>query len=107
MANLEDDRIANALDSGPVRAGFVVVLARTGREFFIPEGHSILQALLDEGIDVAYSCELGICGCCEQRVIAGVPEHRDYVLTDEEQAANDRVMIRCAGCRSERLVLDL
>jgi ferredoxin-NADP reductase len=89
------------------KGGFVVELARSGQEFFIPEGKSILEVLLDEGVDVDYSCELGICGACEQRVISGIPEHRDSILSEEEQAANTRVMICCAGCKSERLVLDL
>jgi ferredoxin-NADP reductase len=89
------------------KGGFTVELARSGLEFFIPEGRSILEVLLDEGVDVDYSCELGICGACEQRVISGVPEHRDSILTEEEQAENKRVMICCAGCRTERLVLDL
>src|SRR5437588_2771189 len=87
--------------------GFVVELARSGQEFVIPEGKSILQVLLDAGVDVDYSCELGICGACEQRVISGIPEHRDSILSEEEQAENKRVMICCAGCKSERLVLDL
>jgi ferredoxin-NADP reductase len=87
--------------------GFVVELARSGKEFVIPEGKSILQVLLDAGVDVDYSCELGICGACEQRVISGTPEHRDAILTEEEQASNTKVMICCAGCKSERLVLDL
>jgi tetrachlorobenzoquinone reductase len=89
------------------KGGFTVELARSGQEFFIPEGHTILEVLLDEGIDVDYSCELGICGACEQRVMSGIPEHRDSILTEEEQAENKRVMICCAGCKSERLVLDL
>ena len=89
------------------KGGFTVELARSGQEFFIPEGQTILQVLLDEGVDVDYSCELGICGACEQRVISGIPEHRDAILTEEEQAENKRVMICCAGCKSERLVLDL
>jgi len=89
------------------KGGFTVELARSGQEFFIPEGQSILGVLLDEGVDVDYSCELGICGACEQRVIAGIPEHRDSVLTEEEQAENKRVMICCAGCKTERLVLDI
>jgi tetrachlorobenzoquinone reductase len=87
--------------------GFTVELARSGKEFVIPEGKTILQVLLDAGIDVDYSCELGICGACEQRVISGIPEHRDAILTEEEQASNTKVMICCAGCKSERLVLDL
>ena len=89
------------------KGGFVVELARSGQEFVIPEGKSILQVLLDAGVDVDYSCELGICGACEQRVISGTPEHRDAILTEEEQASNTKVMICCAGCKSDRLVLDL
>jgi tetrachlorobenzoquinone reductase len=87
--------------------GFMVELARSGQEFFIPEGKKILEVLLENGIDADYSCELGICGACETRVISGIPDHRDSILSDEEQAANTKVMICCAGCKSERLVLDL
>ena len=89
------------------KGGFTVELARSGQEFFIPEGRSILEVLLDEGVDVDYSCELGICGACEQRIISGVAEHHDSILSEEEQAENKRVMICCAGSKSERLVLDM
>lgn len=89
------------------KGGFTVALARSGVEYFIPEGETILNVLLDAGIDIDYSCELGICGACEQRVISGIPEHRDSILSEEEQAENKRVMICCAGCKTERLVLDL
>jgi ferredoxin len=102
-----DDDIVDTASAPAKRGGFTVELARSGREFFIPEGQTILEVLLDEGVDVDYSCELGICGACEQRVISGIPEHRDSILTEEEQAENKRVMICCAGCKSDRLVLDL
>jgi tetrachlorobenzoquinone reductase len=95
-------------EQGPAKkGGFTVELARSGVEYFIPEGETILNVLLDAGIDIDYSCELGICGACEQRVISGIPEHRDSILSEEEQSENKRVMICCAGCKSERLVLDL
>ncbi len=87
--------------------GFWVELARSGEEYFIPEGRKILEVLYEAGVDVDYSCELGICGECVTRVISGVPEHHDSVLSEEEQAANDKVMICCAGCKTERLVLDM
>jgi tetrachlorobenzoquinone reductase len=87
--------------------GFWVELARSGEEYFIPEGKKILEVLYEAGIDVDYSCELGICGECVTRVISGIPEHHDSVLSEEEQAANDKAMICCAGCKSERLVLDM
>ncbi len=91
----------------PKKGGFIVELARSGQEFVIPQGETILQVLLAAGMDVDYSCELGICGACEQRVLEGIPEHHDAILSEEEQASNTKVMICCAGCKSERLVLDL
>jgi ferredoxin-NADP reductase len=94
---------AEAATSG----GFWVELARSGEEYYIPEGRKILEVLYDAGVDVDYSCELGICGECVTRVISGIPEHRDSVLSEEEQAANDKVMICCCGSKSERLVLDM
>ena len=90
-----------------VEGGFVVELARSGREFVIAPGKSILDTLRDAGIDLAYSCEQGICGACETKVISGIPDHRDAILTDAERAANKTVMICCAGSKSDRLVLDL
>jgi tetrachlorobenzoquinone reductase len=87
--------------------GFWVELARSGEEYFIPEGRKILEVLYEAGVDVDYSCELGICGECVTRVISGIPEHHDSVLSEEEQAANEKVMICCAGCKTERLVLDM
>jgi ferredoxin-NADP reductase len=87
--------------------GFWVELARSGEEYFIPEGKKILEVLFDAGVDLDYSCELGICGACETRVISGIPDHRDSVLSEEEQASNTKVMICCAGCKTERLVLDM
>src|SRR5438046_2573064 len=87
--------------------GFWVELARSGEEYFIPEGKKILEVLYEAGVDVDYSCELGICGACETRVISGTPEHHDSVLSEEEQATNERVMICCCGCKTERLVLEL
>jgi len=87
--------------------GFWVELARSGEEYFIPEGKKILEVLFEAGVDVDYSCEMGICGECMTRVISGIPEHHDSVLSEEDQASNDKVMICCAGCKSERLVLDL
>jgi ferredoxin-NADP reductase len=87
--------------------GFWVELARSGEEYFIPPGKKILEVLFDAGVDVDYSCELGICGACETRVISGIPIHHDSVLSEEEQATNEKVMICCCGCATERLVLDM
>jgi ferredoxin-NADP reductase len=87
--------------------GFWVELARSGEEYFIPPGRKVLEVLFDAGVDVDYSCELGICGECITNVISGIPVHHDAVLSEEEQATNEKVMICCCGCKTERLVLDM
>ena len=87
--------------------GFSVELARDGRQFEVPPGKSILDVLLDHGVDVPYSCMQGICGSCRVGVIAGQPEHRDECLGDEERAAGMTMTVCCSGSRSPRLVLDL
>jgi ferredoxin len=61
----------------------------------------------DAGLTVLSSCQEGTCGTCETGVLEGVPDHRDSVLTDEEQAACDLMMICVSRSRGPRLVLDL
>jgi len=87
--------------------GFTVELARSGLEFQIPAGQSILQVLRAAGIDIASSCEEGVCAACETGVLGGVPDHRDSILSAAEKAANQTMMICCSGSKTERLVLDL
>ncbi|RZS76975.1 PDR/VanB family oxidoreductase [Pigmentiphaga kullae] len=96
-------------DAAPAsaRGGFTVHLARSGRDVPVPEGSSILDALLGAGVDVGHSCLEGVCGSCEVAVLDGVPEHRDLVLTRAEKASNRSIMVCCSGCQGERLVLDL
>jgi ferredoxin-NADP reductase len=87
--------------------GYTIELARSRREFQIPAGETILNVLRAHGIDVASSCEEGVCAACETVVIAGAPDHRDSILSDAERAAGKTMMICCSGSRSDRLVLDL
>jgi vanillate O-demethylase ferredoxin subunit len=66
-----------------------------------------LQALAEVGLDIATSCEQGVCGTCLTRVLEGEPDHRDLFLTPEEQAANDQFTPCCSRSKSPLLVLDL
>jgi vanillate O-demethylase ferredoxin subunit len=95
-------------DSTPVQVdGFEVRLHRCGRTIAVPPGESILDILLDAGVNVAFSCTEGVCGTCETKVIDGIPDHRDSFLTDEEKAENSKIMICCSGSKSPVLTLDL
>ncbi|MET9969595.1 oxidoreductase, partial [Streptomyces sp. NPDC006356] len=44
---------------------------------------------------------------CETDVLDGTPDHRDSVLTAEEQESGETMMICVSRCRGKRLVLDL
>ena len=63
---------------------FRVRLARSGTEFAVPVGTSLLAALRAHGCAVGSSCESGTCGSCRTGLVAGVAEHRDMVLLPEE-----------------------
>lgn len=93
-------------DETAVADGFTVKLARSGKQVFVPDGGSILFELLQVDVQVPYACGVGICGACWQRVVSGQPDHRDFVLSDEERDSG-AVMICCAGSLTPELELDL
>jgi vanillate O-demethylase ferredoxin subunit len=82
-------------------------LARSQKMVLVPTGKSLLDALLEAGVDVDHSCREGVCGSCETRVVDGVPDHRDGVLTKAERESGKTMMVCVSGCKGRRLVLDL
>lgn len=86
---------------------FQVVAQKSGITIDVPDGTTMLQAVLDAGIDVSYSCETGVCGTCVCSVLEGTPDHRDSYQTDEEKATNTRVALCCSRTKSDWLVLDI
>ncbi|KOV92602.1 ferredoxin [Streptomyces sp. NRRL B-1140] len=86
---------------------FEVELARSGRTLTVAPDVSVLDAVRAAGVEVLYSCTEGTCGTCETDVLDGEPDHRDSVLTDDERAAGETMMICVSRCRGKRLVLDL
>jgi ferredoxin-NADP reductase len=92
----------------PVRSdSFEVVLADTGVTVTVPPDRSILEVVEEAGVNVLSSCQEGTCGTCETGVVEGEPDHRDSVLTPQEQAENTCMMICVSRSVSPRLVLEL
>lgn len=107
-ANVHIERFAADPSTEAVQEGeYTVSLARCGANVKVPAGKSLLDALLDAGIEVEHSCREGVCGSCETRVIEGEPDHRDSVLSTSERASNKTMMVCVSGCKGSRLVLDL
>ena len=86
---------------------FELQLARSGKLLRVPRNQTALEVLRAAGIDVARSCEQGVCGSCLTRVLEGEPLHRDSYLTKEERSANDCFTPCCSRARSGVLVVDL
>lgn len=86
---------------------FDVVLGRSGKVLRVPEDKSILDVINDAGAGVTSTCSKGLCGTCEVRVLSGLPEHRDAVLTPAERAEGSTIMTCVSRCRGSKLVLDL
>lgn len=86
---------------------FQVRLERSARTLDVPPGLSILDALLQAGVAVDYSCREGLCGTCETRVLAGIPDHRDPMYAGRAHPPTDRMMLCVSRCAGAELVLDL
>jgi len=86
---------------------FEVVVASTGKVIPVMRDQTIVQALAIAGVQVPVSCEQGVCGACQTGVLDGVPDHQDYLLSDEERDSNKLIMPCCSRSCSARLTLDL
>jgi ferredoxin len=84
-----------------------VVCAAAALTLVVPSDTSILDAVRGAGLEVPAACDDGCCGACETRVFEGEPDHRDGVLTGEERALGETMMICVSRARSPWLVLDL
>lgn len=62
-----------------------VELRRSGVQIQVAPDQTILDAMLDAGVDALFSCKAGSCKACAVKVLEGEPEHRDSVLTPLEQ----------------------
>jgi phthalate 4,5-dioxygenase reductase subunit len=71
----------------------------------IPADSTILETLRAEGLELRSSCESGTCGTCRTTLLDGEPDHRDFVLHEDERKTS--IMICVSRSKSDELVLDL
>lgn len=92
----------------PVGLPFQVQLAATGRTLTVGPAQSLLEAIEAAGVDAPYLCRGGACGECETDVLGcdGRIDHNDHWLTDEQKAANRKIMPCVSRFAGSTLVLD-
>lgn len=98
---------AAVVESAVVGDGFDVELARTGTTVRVGPQVSTLEALRTVLPKLPSECEAGICGTCEVRVLGGVPEHHDLILSDSEREAGNSMLICVSRSLTPKLLLDL
>lgn len=86
---------------------FEVELVYSGLELTVPPERSILDVVEEAGVLVLSSCREGTCGTCETRVMDGEIDHRDSILTPDEQDAQDVMYICVSRSAGPRLTLEL
>jgi len=106
-ANIERFKAPETTSERASKKAYTVTLKKSNVRFEVSPDMTLLQALRHHNVEVDTSCEEGVCGACETRVLAGLPDHLDYVLSDQEREKNKVMMICVSGCKSEHLELDL
>ncbi len=118
MLTLIGERLAGRTDvelhferfaAAPVVDGeeFTVTIGSSGRRVTVRADETLLSALRSAGVDAPYSCRQGFCGTCRAKVMEGVVQHRDALLTEPERASG--MMLTCVSraAAGEDLRLDL
>lgn len=90
---------------------FEVEVANRGVRFTVPENQSLLQALVENGVDdVLYDCEHGECGLCTVKVLecTGEIDHRDVFYSDRQRDAlrENRICTCVSRVVNGRIVID-
>ena len=82
-------------------------LRASGRTLEVPADQSILDALIDAGLDPLFDCKRGECGMCMTTVLGGTPDHRDHALTPREREQGKVICTCVSRASTPVLVLDL
>ncbi|QOZ08113.1 PDR/VanB family oxidoreductase [Bradyrhizobium sp. CCBAU 51765] len=100
------ERFAAAPQQAEPSGSFSIRLVRSGRTLEVGADESVLSACIAAGVDLSYSCEEGVCGACEVRVLSGDVDHRDQVIPPAARATSATMMACCSRGRT-MLELDI
>lgn len=95
-----------AHDESDSTDAFEVVATKSGVTVTVAPEESVLSALERSGVMIPNSCREGICGTCETRIIEGIADHRDSLLSDAERASMATMMVCVSRSAGPRIVLD-
>ena len=84
-----------------------VELQRSGKHLEVSADQTILDAMLEAGVESPYSCKAGNCKSCAVKVLDGEPDHRDSALSTAEKE-DYQLMCPCVSrAKGHHLKLDI
>jgi ferredoxin len=86
---------------------FEVELLLSAITITVPPERSILEIAEEAGVLALSSCRVGTCGTCETPIVEGEVDHRDSVLSPEEQDDNFAMMICVSRAACPRITIEL
>ena len=109
VVRAEDKMVRNSidlskrkLDKGTGAPVNVTFMGAGGQEVVVqcPEDQYILDAAIDAGLELPYTCRGGICGACVAKCTKGSVDHRDiadveFTLSEEEQEEGMALLCMC------------
>lgn len=81
-------------------------LRASGKTITVGPQETILDAMLQAGLDPLHDCRRGECGMCMVPVLEGTPDHRDQALTAAEKASGKVICTCVSRALGDTLVLD-
>lgn len=90
-----------------IEHAFEAYLRDSGITVHVAADQTLLDALVQAGVDVSCDCREGLCGSCEVDAVEGGIDHRDKVLSRAERAEGKRLMSCCSRATGKRIVLSL
>ncbi len=85
--------------TAPINEGVarVTIIKENGSEqITIPKNQLVLNAILNAGIELPYSCKEAMCGTCRVKLVSGkLVMNENYALTDE--MLNSGFVLTCSG----------
>jgi vanillate O-demethylase ferredoxin subunit len=108
-AEVHFELFAAVADQNWQNEAFDIYLSRRRMDLTVPADRSILEVVREAGVFADSSCEQGLCSTCQVRVISGEIEHRDQILSTEDQARGDSMMMCVSRGKpgGDKLVLDI
>ncbi|EGH28922.1 reductase component of dioxygenase system [Pseudomonas syringae pv. japonica str. M301072] len=105
-----DDHVHYELFAGSLEEdgdqAFEVELRASGMTLAVNAGQTLLDVMIEAGLDPMFDCRRGDCGVCVTQVIEGEADHRDICLSERERSGG--AFCTCVSrAKTAKLVLDL